>query len=63
MAKTVKHKKVYRNIFFPCETLCNTVSNVESNYNDSDDVTCKKCLKIMANPKHWRNRQITEEKP
>jgi hypothetical protein len=29
-------------------------TNSTSNH---DEVTCKKCLAIMANPKHWRYRK------
>jgi hypothetical protein len=52
---------------FGVETIVHgTVCGLENSLSISDDgnctdimsdVTCKKCLVIMANPKHWRHRK------
>ncbi len=62
--KTVTHKQVYKNGPFQGyivnTTLCGRVSHAESDYNIGDEITCKLCLKIQADPSHWRNRNILQ---
>lgn len=67
MAKTIIHKQVYRKGALGGTvntTLCGRMANAQWDKNDgmnvSDDVTCKLCLRIAADPKHWRNRNLVE---
>jgi hypothetical protein len=45
-------------------TVCGLENKLSTNGTNSthihSEVTCKKCLKIMNDPKHWRNRKYIQ---
>ncbi len=66
MRKSVTHKQVYRKGAFGSvnTTLCGRIAEKLFEENDGmnigDEITCKLCLKIQADPKHWRNRNLLD---
>ena len=60
----VIHKQIYtRGIFggISNTTLCGRLSHAQNDYNTTNnikDITCKLCLAIHYNPKHWRHKQV-----
>ena len=56
------HKQVYRETGFggvSNETLCGRVSDSDPDgMNVGEKVTCKLCIKIMNDSKHWKNKNI-----
>ena len=58
MPKTVTHQQIFKESVFGGilnTTLCGRMSHTDDDgMNVGDAVTCKLCLKINANPNHWR---------
>lgn len=60
----VNHRQVYYPLMGGTvnTTLCERVRNgLNDGYNvDNENVTCKFCLKILANPKHWAHIKMLQ---
>ena len=60
--RVVIHKQVYRKGPFGGTvntTLCGRVSQADPDgMNVEGEITCKFCLKIIADPTHWAHRNI-----
>lgn len=66
MARKIVHRQIYKS--HPSmtinTTMCGRVSNAADDLNvagDVQEVTCKFCLKALANPKHYNQRWLNHE--
>jgi len=64
MASTVIHKQVYRAVIGGTvnTTLCGRMQIQPDGMNVGAAVTCKLCLRILADPGHWRNRSADDKR-